>query len=587
MRFTDQFLNELKKRNNIEEVISGYVSLKRAGSNLKGLCPFHNEKTPSFVVYNNDTEQSFYCFGCGVGGDVITFIMRIENLGYVDAVEFLARRSGMPLPADVSPVETAKYKKINEKRERFYSLNKDAAKFFYNNLKKSKNALEYAGQRELSAELITHFGIGYASDSFQSLSDYLTGLKYGEDELIEASLCKRSEKSGQIYDCFRNRLIFPIIDVKDNVVGFGGRIIGDGQPKYLNSGDTVIYKKKNVVFGLNFAKKSNFPFFILCEGYMDVVSLHKSGFDCAIATCGTALTPEQARLIKKYRDEVVLCYDSDSAGQNATQRAIAILENAGIKIKILVVTNAKDPDEFIKKFGKDEFYNLLKNAANDFEWKLNTVLTKYDLNVLEQKARAVTEVCDIISSYREQTRRELYIEKAAKALGISPESIKTDVNNKIRRNNRTVYKKNLTEMLETTAGFGDKVNREKYKNIKASNIEEAIIGILIKHPEFSALNECKSLKEEDFVTEFNKNLFFYIINHINNSDLGTIPDFNEKYTPDEVSHIESIRRKRSSMNDTEESFAELINSLKAVFDSSEMSVADYIEKKRREQTGRN
>ncbi|MBQ7653842.1 MAG: DNA primase, partial [Clostridia bacterium] len=344
MAFDDRFLSELRERNDITDVISEYVVLsKRQGRIRKGLCPFHNEKTPSFAVYE-DT-QSFYCFGCGVGGDVIGFIRNIENLDYLDAVKKLAQRAGLTMP------EEQYDNSLQNRKKRIYELNKCAAKFFHEQLlaKENRFALEYYLGRGYTPATIKHFGLGYAPDGWTYLKQYLNEHGFRNEEIYEADLVKRSEKNSKVsfYDNFRNRMMTPIIDVRGNVVGFGGRVLDDSKPKYVNTSDTLVYKKSHEVFALNFAKNANPESLIICEGYMDVIALHQAGFTNAVACLGTALTIEQAKLIKRYVSEVVLSYDSDEAGQKATQRAIQIFTLAGLKVRVLKLSGGKDPDEII------------------------------------------------------------------------------------------------------------------------------------------------------------------------------------------------------------------------------------------------
>ncbi|MBR2503169.1 MAG: DNA primase, partial [Oscillospiraceae bacterium] len=346
MAIPAHYIQELLQRNNVYDVISSHVHLKRHGRIYKGLCPFHSEKTPSFTVYP-DT-QSYYCFGCGAGGDIIRFTMEINGLTYVEAVKALAQQSGMPLPDEDD--------KLSRLKSRIYEMNKIAARYFHANLNSEagKNARIYLRQRQLSDKTIVNFGIGYASDDWQGLCRHLKSKGFTEDEMVSAYLAARSSK-GNVYDIFRNRVIFPIIDLRGNVIAFGGRRMGDeGGPKYLNSGDTPVFKKSNGLFAMNLAKKSGKDTFILAEGYMDVISLHQAGFNNALATLGTALTSQQAKLIADYAKNVVIAYDSDEAGQKATRRAMEIFSKEDVSVNVLQMDGAKDPDEYIKKFGKEK-----------------------------------------------------------------------------------------------------------------------------------------------------------------------------------------------------------------------------------------
>ena len=369
MAFPERFLDELTERNDIVDVVSQYVRLtKKSGANLFGLCPFHSEKTPSFSVAPD--KQIYHCFGCGKGGGVINFIMEIENLSFPDAVAFLARRANMPLPEEAQSEDTSR-------RARLLQLNRDAARFFHETLKSPQGApaQDYIRRRAISPAMVTRFGLGFAPDSWDSLANAMRKKGYSDQGMFEAGLVKHG-KSGGVYDAFRNRLMFPVIDGRGSVIGFSGRILGDGEPKYLNSPETPVFSKSHNLFGLNLAKKSKNGYIILVEGNIDVVSLHQAGFDGAVASLGTSLTGEQARLISRYTNEVILCYDSDEAGRKAASRAIGILEKLDLKVRVLQVPGAKDPDEFIKKNGADAFRNLIDASAGQIEYRLRDVEAK-------------------------------------------------------------------------------------------------------------------------------------------------------------------------------------------------------------------
>ena len=368
-----EYIQEVVRRNDIEEVIGQYVQLRRRGRTATGLCPFHNEKTPSFVVYP-DT-QSFYCFGCGAAGDVINFVRKYNNLGYVEAVKQLAGRAGMPLPEEDDRESRA--------RQRLLEINRCAARYFYENLnaKTPEAAMArryWKEKRGLSDAAIRRFGLGYAPEDFGGLLHYLKRRGFSEEELETSGLVKRSAK-GNLYDIFRHRVMVPIIDVRGAIIAFGGRVLDDSKPKYINSPETMVYHKSRTLFALNIAKKSKNRRYILCEGYMDVISMHEAGFDTAVCACGTALTPEQAKLLSEYADEVVLSYDSDEAGQKATERSLGILGSTTLKVSVLSYQGAKDPDEFIKKYGRERFEMLLNGTANPTEVQLKKSKAKYDL----------------------------------------------------------------------------------------------------------------------------------------------------------------------------------------------------------------
>ena len=362
-------IDEIKYRNDLVDVISSYVSLKRAGSGYTGLCPFHSEKTPSFHVAPE--KGFFHCFGCGAGGDVITFIMRIENLSYPEAVRFLAARAGIPMEEERTAGGVS--------RGRIRDMNRDAARFFFEQLKESPEAQAYLSRRGLGSATIKHFGIGFSPNSPGALHSHMRSLGYTDEELVTGFLCGISKKTGRPYDYFRNRVMFPVIDTTGAVIAFGGRVMDDSQPKYLNTSDTPAFTKRRSLFALNFAKNSADRGFILCEGYMDVIALHESGFSQAIATLGTAITTEQARLMRKYTDRVFISYDSDAAGKKAAKRAFELLGEAGIDCRIIRMQGAKDPDEYIRKFGRERFAAICGESLTQFDYEFDNALKKYDI----------------------------------------------------------------------------------------------------------------------------------------------------------------------------------------------------------------
>ena len=421
MKFSKDLVEEIRARNDIVDLIGSYVNLKRAGSNFSGLCPYHNEKSPSFTVF--PATQSFYCFGCGSGGDAITFAMRSENLDYPGAVEFLAKRAGITIPTDQN-----EEKGIG--RQRIYEMNLAAAKYFRNCLFDERIGgvgMDYlANKRRLPSVIIKRFGLGFAPNGFGGLTDHMKRLGFTEEELITGFLCGKSQKTGRAYDYFRNRVIFPIINTSGDIIGFGGRVMDDSKPKYLNSSDTPGFKKSKNLFALNYAKNHCAERLILCEGYMDVIACHAAGFENAVATLGTALTNEQARLMAKHTKEVLIAYDSDEAGQNATRKAIKMLTEVGLEVRVLHMEGAKDPDEYIKKYGADSFRSLLDAGKTGFEFKIDATLRKYDVNTPDGKIKASRELCDYIAEVYSGVEREVYITATAKRLGLSEDGIISD-----------------------------------------------------------------------------------------------------------------------------------------------------------------
>ena len=388
-----EYIQEVVRRNDIEEVVGQYVQLRRRGRTLSGLCPFHNEKTPSFVVYP-DT-QSFYCFGCGAAGDVISFVRKYNNLGYVETVKQLASRVGMPLPDEEDKEARA--------RQRLLEINRSAARYFYEQLNaKAPEAAQarryWKEKRGLSDAAIRRFGLGYAPEDFGGLLHYLKRRGFTEWELEHSGLVKHSAK-GNLYDIFRHRFMVPIIDVRGSIIAFGGRVLDDSKPKYINSPETMVYHKSRTLFALNIAKKSPSKRYILCEGYMDVISMHEAGFDTAVCACGTALTAEQVKLLSEYADEVILSYDSDEAGQKATERSLGLFANSPVKVSVLSYQGAKDPDEFIKKYGRERFEMLLNGTANPTEFQLKKAKAKYDLRSDDGRLNYIREAIDILAGY--------------------------------------------------------------------------------------------------------------------------------------------------------------------------------------------
>lgn len=501
-----EIIDEIIYRNEISDVVGSYVSLKRAGSNFSGLCPFHNEKTASFTVF--PATKSCYCFGCGSGGDVITFIMRVENLDYVEALEFLAARAGITIPEDNSAQND-----VGVSRKRIYAMNLEAAKFFRNCLMDKDigaEALEYlCEKRKLSMATVKRFGLGYSPNDFGMLTTHLKRLGYTDEELIVGFLSGKSQKTGRPYDYYRNRVIFPIIDTAGNIVAFGGRVMDDSKPKYLNTSDTPAFKKSRHLFALNFAKKKCEEQMLLCEGYMDVIALHEAGFENAVATLGTAITSEQARIFAKYTKKVVICYDSDNAGQTATQKAIRLLGEVGVEVRILKMSGAKDPDEYIKKFGAESFRRLLGESKTGFDYNVDKILSSHDITLVEEKVKAANEVCALIAGVYSQVERDIYIRRAAELLSVSTESLSSDVARIRRRIEREAKNAQSKEAMLSIKHIGDRVNNDAAKNIRATANEEAIIGLMLIYDELraEAASGAVGLTVDDFITDFGKRVF--------------------------------------------------------------------------------
>ena len=492
MAFPPSFLDELTARNPIEDVVGQYVTLKRSGSNMFGLCPFHGEKTASFSVAPD--KGIYYCFGCHKGGSVINFQMEIEGLSYPDAVRSLAKRVGMEVPED------EQYQSRYRQQERLWALHKEAARFFHSQLYApvGKAALEYAYGRGMPKSTLINFGIGYAPDSWSALVDFLRKKGYTEQELKDSGLVTVSQKNGKLFDRFRDRLMFPIIDVRGNVIGFGGRIMkkDDNAAKYLNSPETLIFNKRKNLFALNLAKKTKLPYMILVEGYMDAIALHQYGFDCAVASLGTALTEDGAALLSRYTEQVVLIYDGDEAGQRATRRAIPILEKAGLQVKVLQMRDAKDPDEFLKKFGADRFKLLLEESSNRVEYQLNAIFKKYDLRDDDQKVKYLQESAELISTLGSSVQREVYAGRVAEAAKISLEAMKLEVSRAYKRRLAREKKKQEQIDLNPARNFQPKPKGFHYDNLKSARAEEGVLARALREP--ALLDLCLQLKPEQF-----------------------------------------------------------------------------------------
>ena len=532
MAFPESFLQELKMRNDITEIVSAYVGLKRRGRNMVGLCPFHGEKTPSFNVYTEN--GSFYCFGCGVGGDVITFIMKIENLDYVEAVKFLAQRAGMNVP------ENSYDDSMSKLRTRIFEANREAARFYYATLQTPQGAvgLEYLHRRALSDRTIRHFGLGFADNDWTSLCKHLYDKGFRDDEIVAANLGVRRRNGGGIYDRFTNRVMFPIIDLRGNVVAFGGRIMTDEKPKYLNTSDTPVFKKSTNLFSLNNAKNSGSRTLILCEGYMDVITLNQAGFTNAVATLGTALTSEQAMLMKRYADEIVICYDSDEAGQKATARAISILRNAGVLIRVLSVPSGKDPDEFIKSKGKDgpaAFKAIIEKSGNDVEYRLSKLRQLYNAETTDGKVAYLNEAARVVSTISSPIERDVYATKICNELGIDKGAFNQQMSRILHSSNREAAKKEIRQIQTDLSGRNDKINTEHYKKPRSSSAEEALVVYLINNPDCA--NEIsEKVKPEQFQNSFIRRYYEYVLNRIENG-LEPLTNLAADFTADEVSKL--------------------------------------------------
>ena len=550
----DEFLYNLRNANPIETVMGGYVNMIRRGRNYVCSCPFHSEKTPSCTVFT-DT-QNFYCFGCGAGGDVITFIMKIENLTFPEAVKLLAQRSGMEVPSFGN--KDSGYAK---RKTRIYEMNRIAANFYYTNLIKGadKTGLSYFANRKLTPQTIKKYGLGYASDSWNELTDVLRSKGYSDEEMADAWLA--GHKNGRTFDMFRKRVMFPIVDLRGNIIGFGGRVLDDSQPKYLNTGKTPVFDKGSNLFSMNFAKNSNAKRLILCEGYMDVIAVNQAGFENVVATLGTAITPDQARLISHYAEEVIIAYDSDGAGQKATQKAINHFADVGLRTKILHMEGAKDPDEFIKKFGRDRFRLLIdgSNDANDF--MLDKCEEGLDLSTDIGRVELLKRTAKVLAGIESPLEREVYISRTSKKCDIPVQVLKTHIDTMLRKNSRSAKNNEWRNIKAKTSYIRDDINPDAVSNKKEARAEETIISYLLNRPqEFEDIE--KLAPPQTFVTAFNKKVYTALLDRLKNSEKFSLSLLSDEFSTDEMGRISGIAAKKRNVDITREVVADCAKVLK-------------------------
>ena len=531
----EDIINEIKYRNDIETAVSQYVNLKRRGKNLVGLCPFHSEKTPSFTVYPEN--GSFYCFGCGVGGDVFTFTGLIENLDYMESIKLLAERSGISLPQDGYDDSMQRLKK------KIYDINRDTARFFHSFLMSpgGKWALDYLTGRGLTVKTIKHFGLGAAPDSWDALIHHLKEKGYTESDMLAANVIGKSERGG-FYDRFRKRVMFPIINIRGNIVAFSGRAMpGDDKQggKYVNTSDTPVYKKSENLFGINFAKSVCSERVILVEGNMDVISLHQAGFENTVAPLGTAFTTEQANLLSRYTKEIVLMLDADAAGQKAVRRASGLLENTGLSVRVVVIPDGKDPDEYIKKNGKERFAALLEGAVSDMEYKLLTAAKDIDLNSEDGRLKYLAAAAEIIAATDDIMTRDIYIGRLSEKYGVSRTALNARIDELRKRNSRQKQKKEISDIIRPKFTKDD-INPERRKSVKGTAAEETLIAVLLKNPDFYKIALDK-LPPEKMLTSLNRRIYETIISVLEHGGSLDISAFAEKLLPAEIGYLVSLQ----------------------------------------------
>ena len=551
MAIPEAFIDELVARSEISDVVSSYVHLTRKGNNLWGLCPFHSEKTPSFSV--SPEKQIYHCFGCGKGGGVISFVMEMENLPFVEAVRLLAQRAGMEVP------ESGGSESYRRRKERLLALNKEAARFFHAKLRSPEGAAgaEYLfRKRGLSQGIVTRFGLGVAPDGWDNLIRAMQEKGYTKRELLDAGLAVDNKK-GRVYDRFRNRVMFPIIDLRGEVIGFGGRVLDDSTPKYLNSPDTVIYNKSRNLFALNIAKKSKLGRIILTEGYMDTISLHQAGFDCAVASLGTSLTAEHAQLLSKYTKEAVIAYDGDGAGVKAAQRAIPILEKTGIQVRVLQMRGAKDPDEFIKKFGREAFAKLLDQSENHIDYRLRQIQVKYDLEDDAQRVEFLREAAAMLSTLSSPVEREVYGAKAAAAAGITAEAMAQDVKREYYRRVKQAKKQQERKDLTPAAQLQPREYGIRYANMRSGRAEEGVLRLMLLEP--GLFRETGSLTAEQFSVPVLGKVYGLLQKRFREGRSTQLAALAGELTPEEMSHLAAILDRPEDLANSQQALRDYIS----------------------------
>ena len=555
MAIPESFIEEVIARSDIVDVVSEYVHLtKRSGANQFGLCPFHSEKTPSFSVAPD--KQIYHCFGCGKGGNVIGFIMEIENLTFRDAVAFLARRAHMEMPED------GEDRLVRDRRARIFELNRQAARWFYDNLSKPEGApaVEYIRKRALSKRTVTSFGLGAAPDDWYALTNEMRRRGYSDAELIEAGLAKKG-RNGGAYDVFRNRLVFPVIDVRGNVVAFSGRTLGDdGGPKYLNTPDTPVYAKSRNLFALNLAKRSKRDMFILAEGNVDVVMLHQAGFDCAVASLGTSLTAEQARLMKNYKEKVVIAYDSDGAGLKAAQRAIGILEPAGLQVRVLRMEGAKDPDEFIKARGPDAFQVLLEQSANHVEYRILAAKSKYDMDTDDGRLAFLREAVEILAENPNRVERELYTARVAHMVGVSKDAARVEVEKAVKNRAYAEKRQRERQTMRLDAGLQPRDRKSRYENLPSARAEEGVIRLLMADPELARYTG--GLTSAEFTAPFLGRIYDRILKRAENHESVSPAVIAAGLEPGEAAQFTELLREPEELSTAREALANYIDKIR-------------------------
>lgn len=563
MALSDSFLQELKMKTDIEDVISTYVTLKRRGATLVGLCPFHNEKTPSFTVY--PATQSFYCFGCGAGGDAITFLKKIENLDYLDAVKTLAQRAGLQMPQEGFDDS------LSKRRRRILEMNREAARFYHSVLlsPEGKVGYDYYIGRALSAATINHFGLGFAPNQWDALLKHMRAKGYQPAELVDAGLARKGQKG--YYDNFRNRVMTPIIDVRGNVIAFGGRVLDDSKPKYINTGDTLVYKKTNELFALNFAKDSKEDALILCEGYMDVIAMHQAGFTNAVAGCGTALTTEQVRLISRYAKEVILTYDADEAGQKALQKAMTLFDQTDVKVRIPALVGGKDPDEIIRTYGRDKFKGMLEGASNETEFRLLALRRQYNLATTQGKIDFIGGALQILATLP-PVEQDLYVSRLSEELGVERQNMKVQLQDLVARQGNRREKRKFNRIVQENMRKTARETMATDASLRKLRAEDRLISLLLRYPDCSRL--CKDFDPQWLTPGFAQRVFTLILQRLENGDGTELMDLRDRLTDDEMGRLSGIIARGGESADAKQEFSDCLQTIRAEQQKKQESAAE-------------
>lgn len=563
MALSDSFLQELKMKTDIEDVISTYVTLKRRGATLVGLCPFHNEKTPSFTVY--PATQSFYCFGCGAGGDAITFLKKIENLDYLDAVKTLAQRAGLQMPQEGFDDS------LSKRRRRILEMNREAARFYHSVLlsPEGKVGYDYYIGRALSAAMINHFGLGFAPNQWDALLKHMRAKGYQPAELVDAGLARKGQKG--YYDNFRNRVMTPIIDVRGNVIAFGGRVLDDSKPKYINTGDTLVYKKTNELFALNFAKDSKEDALILCEGYMDVIAMHQAGFTNAVAGCGTALTTEQVRLISRYAKEVILTYDADEAGQKALQKAMTLFDQTDVKVRIPALVGGKDPDEIIRTYGRDKFKGMLEGASNETEFRLLALRRQYNLATTQGKIDFIGGALQILATLP-PVEQDLYVSRLSEELGVERQNMKVQLQDLVARQGNRREKREFNRIVQENMRKTARETMATDASLRKLRAEDRLISLLLRYPDCSRL--CKDFDPQWLTPGFAQRVFTLILQRLENGDGTELMDLRDRLTDDEMGRLSGIIARGGESADAKQEFSDCLQTIRAEQQKKQESAAE-------------